>query len=74
MVSTIAFETTTSFEGDGFKGMGIVDNRMCCATKLVVVRRNKTLRSWKKMMFNQIINRQWKGKKIWKGTILLWTQ
>ncbi len=44
MVSTIAFETTTFVEGDGFEGMGIVDNPMCCVAKLVVVKRNETFK------------------------------
>jgi hypothetical protein len=42
MVSTIASKTTTSVEGDGFEGVGIMDNPMCCVAKLVVVKRNKT--------------------------------
>ncbi len=42
MVSTITFETTIAVEGDGFEGVGIVDNPMCCAIKLVVVKRNET--------------------------------
>jgi hypothetical protein len=57
MVSTKAFETTTSIEGDGFKGVGVVDTPMCCAVKLFIMKRTKFLRSWKKMTFNQIINR-----------------
>ncbi len=42
MVSTIASKTTTSVEGDGFEGVGIMDNPMCCVAKLVAVKRNKT--------------------------------
>ncbi len=42
MVSTIASETIIVVEGDGFEGVGIVDNAMFCATKLVVVKRNET--------------------------------
>jgi hypothetical protein len=42
MVSTTASETTTAVEGDGFEGVGILDNAMCCAIELVVVRRNET--------------------------------
>ncbi len=42
MVSTTTSKTTTAVEGDGFEGVGIVDNPMCCVTKLVVVKRNKT--------------------------------
>jgi hypothetical protein len=42
MVSTIVSETTTTIEGDVFDGVGIVDNIMCCAVKLVIVKRNKT--------------------------------
>jgi hypothetical protein len=41
MVSTIASETTTAVEGDGFEGVGLMDNAMCCATELVAVRRNE---------------------------------
>jgi len=74
MVSTTTSETTTVVKGDGFEGVGIVDNPMCCATKLVVVKGRKLLKSWNKMTFNQIINKQWRGKKIWKGTFMLWTQ
>ncbi len=44
MVSTIALETTTAIEGDGFEGVGIVDNPMCCAAKLVTVKRNETFK------------------------------
>jgi hypothetical protein len=29
MVSTTTSETTTTIEGDGFQGVGIVDNPMC---------------------------------------------
>ncbi len=42
MVSTTATETTTAVEGDGFEGVGLMDNAMCCATELVAVSRNKT--------------------------------
>jgi hypothetical protein len=41
MVSTIAFKTTTDVEGDGFKGVGIVDNLVCCSAKLVIIKRNE---------------------------------
>jgi hypothetical protein len=41
MVSTTTSKTTTVVEGDGFEGVGIVDNPMCCATKLVVVKRKE---------------------------------
>jgi hypothetical protein len=41
MVSITTSETTTTVEGDGFEGVGMVDNLMCCAVKLVVVKRNK---------------------------------
>jgi hypothetical protein len=42
MVSTIASNTTTTIEGDGFEGVDIVDNPMCCAAKLVAMKRNET--------------------------------
>jgi len=42
MVLTTAFETTTAIEGDGFEGVGIMDNPMCCVAKLVAVKRNET--------------------------------
>jgi hypothetical protein len=42
MVSTIASETTIAIEGDGFEGVGIMDNPMCCAAKLVAVKKNET--------------------------------
>jgi hypothetical protein len=42
MVSTTASETTTAVEGDGFEGVGLMDNPMCCATELVAVRRKET--------------------------------
>jgi hypothetical protein len=42
MVSTTASETTTTIEGDGFEGVGIVENPMCCEAKLVEVKRNET--------------------------------
>jgi hypothetical protein len=42
MVSTTASETTTYVKGDGFEGVGIVDNPMCCVEKLVAVKRNET--------------------------------
>ncbi len=42
MVSTTVSETTTIVTGDGFEGVGIVDNPMCCVTKLVSVKRNET--------------------------------
>ncbi len=41
MVSTTTSKTTTVVEGDGFEGVGIVDNPMCCVTKLVVVKRKE---------------------------------
>jgi hypothetical protein len=44
MVSTTTSKTTTVVEGDGFERVGIVDNPMCCATKLVVVKRNETFK------------------------------
>jgi hypothetical protein len=34
--------STTTVEGDGFEGMGIVDNPICCVAKLVGVKRNET--------------------------------
>jgi hypothetical protein len=34
--------STTAVEGDGFEGVGLMDNAMCCATELVAVRRNET--------------------------------
>jgi hypothetical protein len=40
MVSTTTFETTTTIEGDGFEGVGIVDNPMCSGAKLVAMKRN----------------------------------
>jgi hypothetical protein len=42
IVSTTTFETTVVIKGDGFKGVGIVDNPMCCVVKLFVVKRNET--------------------------------
>ncbi len=42
MVSTTTFKTTTTVEGDGFKGVGIMDNPMCCVAKLVTMKRNET--------------------------------
>jgi hypothetical protein len=42
MVLTTTFKTTTIVEGDGFEGVGIVDNPMCSATKMVVVKRKET--------------------------------
>ncbi len=42
LVSTMASETTTTVEGDGFEGVGLMDNAMCCATDMVAVRRNET--------------------------------
>jgi hypothetical protein len=30
MVSTTTSKTTIAIEGDGFEGVGIVDNPMCC--------------------------------------------
>jgi hypothetical protein len=42
MVSTITSKTTMAIEGDGFEGVGIVDNPMCCVAKLVAMKRNKT--------------------------------
>jgi hypothetical protein len=42
MVSTTTSKTTIAIEGDGFEGEGIVDNPMCCLTKLVVMKRNET--------------------------------
>jgi hypothetical protein len=39
MVSTTAFETTTFVEGDGFEGVGIMDNPMCCASHKPVCRK-----------------------------------
>jgi hypothetical protein len=41
LVSITACETTITVEGDGFEGVGIVDNLMCCAVKLVAVKRNE---------------------------------
>jgi hypothetical protein len=41
MVSIIVFETTIVVEGDGFERVGIMDNLMCCAVKLVVMKRNE---------------------------------
>ncbi len=41
MVLITACETTIIVEGDGFEGMGMVDNLMCCAVKLVAMKRNK---------------------------------
>ncbi len=42
LVSTTASETTTAVEGDGFEGVGLVDNPVCCAAEEVAVRGNKT--------------------------------
>ncbi len=44
IVSTTTFETTIVIREDGFKGVGIVDNPMCCAVKLFVVKRNETFK------------------------------
>ncbi len=44
MVSTTTSETTIAVEGDGFEGVGIVDNPMCCAAKLVIVKRKETFK------------------------------
>ncbi len=41
MVSITTSKTTTTVEGDGFEGVGIVDNLMCRAIKLVIVKRNE---------------------------------
>jgi hypothetical protein len=41
MVSITTSKTTIDVEGDGFEGVGIMDNLMCCAVKLVVVKRNE---------------------------------
>ncbi len=45
MVSTTAFEATIAIEGDGFEGVGIMDNPMCCVVKLVVMKRNETFKT-----------------------------
>jgi hypothetical protein len=45
MVLTTASKTTIAIEGDGFEGMGIMDNPMCCVVKLVVVKRNETFKT-----------------------------
>jgi hypothetical protein len=42
MVLTTTFETTIAIEGDGFEGVGIINNPMCCVEKLVAVKRNET--------------------------------
>lgn len=42
LVSTTASETTTAVEGDGFEGVGLVDNPVCCAAEQVAVRGNET--------------------------------
>ncbi len=42
MVSTTTSKTTIAIEGDGFEGVGIVDNPMCCAAKLVAMKRKET--------------------------------
>jgi len=42
MVSTTTSRTTIAIEGDGFEGVGIVDNPMCCAAKLVAMKRKET--------------------------------
>jgi len=41
MVSITASETTIAVEGDCFEGVGIVDNLMCCAVKLVAMKKNE---------------------------------
>jgi translation initiation factor 4G len=42
LVSTTASETTTAVEGDGFEGVGLVDNPVCYAAEQVAVRGNET--------------------------------
>ncbi len=42
MVSTTTSKTTTTIKGDGFEGVGIADNPMCCAAKLVALKRKET--------------------------------
>ncbi len=42
MVSMTTSKTTTTIEGDVFEGVDIMENPMCCVTKLVVVKKNKT--------------------------------
>jgi hypothetical protein len=46
MVSTTTFETTTTIEGDGFEGVGIMDNPMCCVVKFVCNERNENFKIW----------------------------
>jgi len=41
MVSITTSKTTTTIEGDGFEGVGVMDNLMCRVVKLVVVKRNE---------------------------------
>jgi len=43
-VSTTTSKTTIVIEGYGFKGVGIVDNPMCCAAKLVAMKRKETFK------------------------------
>jgi hypothetical protein len=40
MVSITPSKTTITVEGDCFEGVGIVDNLMCCAVKLVAMEKN----------------------------------
>jgi hypothetical protein len=42
MVLTTTSKTTIAMEGNGFEGVGIVDNPMCCAAKLVAMKRKET--------------------------------